>query len=193
MKRVALFFLFLFYKTFLSPLSSHRLIQGTASSSRSFSLFGAKSLLGFACAKWENKQLLLISVHAVCLLESKKGSSFYFERNTRLRNLWHNFILSYPAFLPRNGGTVFISGSCKLSEMSTTGIKKQTMNQVQLVCQTLFCQKYVLCSGGGSTWKCSKLHEISEIWYLQCFLLSDWLNCKVEYMHKNEKTTRERC
>lgn len=61
-----LFFVF-FLQNILLPLSSHRFVQGNASSSRSISLFRAKSLLGFACAKWETKYLLWIGVYTVSL------------------------------------------------------------------------------------------------------------------------------
>lgn len=171
---------------------SYRFVQRNAYSFRSFSLFGAKVFLALQDkTKRESKSALLICVHILFLLESKKGSSFYFERNAGLKNLWHNFITSCPAFLPRNGGTVFISGRCKLSEMSTTGIKKQTMNQVPLVCHTLFCQKYIPYSGGCLTWKHSELCEISEIWYFQCFFAFRLTELRAEYLNKNKKTTGE--
>jgi len=128
MKWVALIFLFIFYATFLSSLSSHRLVQGNAISSRYFLLFGAKSILGFACEKLEKKHLLLISVHTVPVLDSKKGFSLSFKGNTGQRNPSYNFNSSSPVFLPKNGGTLLVSGSCKLSEMCTIGIKKHTLD-----------------------------------------------------------------
>lgn len=187
------FFSFFVYRIFLTFLSGHRLAQGNSSSSSSFLLLEFRSCFDFACAKRENKWLLLADVRSVYLLESEKGSSFYFERKAGLENAWHNFILSYSTFLPRSGGKVFILGSCKVSEMGTIDTKKTNYEFSVSSLSSFVLSKDILCVLVAAQSENVQNYVKCEIWYFHCFLLPELLNCRDEYKHTNEKTTGEKC
>lgn len=188
------FFPFSFLHHILLSLPSHRFVQGNASyaiSSISLSLFRAKSPPGFAYAKWETKYLPWIGVHTV---------------SSRLRRVLH-FLLKET--LDWEICDTILSWAILLSFPETEGqCSSQEAVNFQKCAQYVFKTKLwtvtslwnLLLSKISSVfwrWLSLKMFKIlwCEIWdmIVQCFLLSDWLNCRVEYMHKNEKIAGETC